>query len=258
MRQRDARRPLPAADAASARTTASGTKRARPEALAPVAIMTPAPSRPRRRRRRCARCRGRRRRDARAVRDQPRRVRDADDRRDAELARDDRAVRQHAAALDDQAGDQREDRRPSPDRSGASRGVAAPQPVRLGDVGSTAARAVGRPPQAPEPVKTRRRRIGTRAGSIRALGSQACERQILAFAQARTSPAASSRSAPRAPARRSGDQRRARDAGTSRRPMPASSSSSTVSKNTSSRSLEPAVVDEADRRCASATRRSRL
>ena len=59
---------------------------------------------------------------------------DADHRRDAELARDDGAVRQHAAALDDQPGDEREDRPPS--RVGLSRDedVARNEPLGVGDV----------------------------------------------------------------------------------------------------------------------------
>ena len=56
----------------------------------------------------------------------------SDDRGDAEVARDDRAVRQHAAALDDDARRVDEERRPARDRSWADEHVALAQLARVG------------------------------------------------------------------------------------------------------------------------------
>ena len=99
-----------------------------------------------------------------------RRILDADDARQAELAGDDGAVRQHAAALDDEAGDQAEHGPPSRiglarDEHVAARAAGAPRCTSA----STAARADTRPPHALVPVRSRSPAAGAwpRVGAAR-------------------------------------------------------------------------------------------
>ena len=109
-------------------------------------------------------------RDRRAGRNASRRVLHADDARNPELARDDRAVRQHAAALDHEPGDERKHWPPAGIGLLRDEHVAAREARRFASRrASTVARPVTRPPHALVPDRTSpgvdRRRVARVDGS---------------------------------------------------------------------------------------------